>query len=748
MPACPIFGEHRESPINVLPTYGDVIRHYLYEHDVFLNSACVGRATSAATAVVSEKVAHHIMSIWEKASLPTLTKRSVIRKVTGCYNDYRNLMKPYKGRKDEKSYQARLEKYKSKTIGQLFDICSCWCEVLSKCSCNVHTKVPVKEHAFLLDQRSIRKMLIGSVDVKETKRIQERKRRKDVERLKAEKEASMPMQEGFYNKDNQNESHQHSDNTNDDFTNSTNTPADGETPAAIENASKKVYVGQMRTRLPAFARACDRHAVSDRAASALASALLDDLGIVTETETKNVIDRSKVRRERIRNREILQECQDIEINGLFFDGRKDKSLTIKKGTDGRFRKVTVKEEHISLIEEPGSHYLGHITPASGSSRSIVDSILSYTDSHNISTANLHAIGCDGTNVNTGWKKGVIRLIEETLQMPMQWLVCQLHANELLLRHLFEHMDGKTSGPNAFTGPIGKALQTCEANAITYFEPIGEVIQCNARDLSTDQAYLLQICSAVSSGVCSPELSAKDPGKMSHSRWVTAANRILRLYVTLDSPSKDLKDLALFVMNVYAPMWFSIKSKPSCKDGSHHVWETIMRSRYLSPSLKKIIDPVIQRNAYFGHSENILLRMITDERRHIRELGLRRVLKCRQNKVHNAQQPRVFKIPILNFSASDYVDLIDWSEGVSEPPVTRGITTDSLKDLVNEGGIDRVAFPRYPCHTQAVERHVKLVTKASLSVCGQKSRDGLIRSCLESRNLMPVFNTKAQYKKKK
>lgn len=31
--------------------------------------------------------------------------------------------------------------------------------------------------------------------------------------------------------------------------------------------------------------------------------------------------------------------------------------------------------------------------------------------------NLNVIGCDGTNVNTGWKGGAIRLIETHLKRP-------------------------------------------------------------------------------------------------------------------------------------------------------------------------------------------------------------------------------------------------------------------------------------------------------------------------------------------
>ena len=52
---------------------------------------------------------------------------------------------------------------------------------------------------------------------------------------------------------------------------------------------------------------------------------------------------------------------------------------------------------------------------------------------------------------------------------------------------------------------------------------------------------------------------------------------------------------------------------------------IKYSRYLPPESKAIVDPVIQRNGYFGHSKNILVGMLTDDRKEIRELGYRRIL---------------------------------------------------------------------------------------------------------------------------
>ena len=53
----------------------------------------------------------------------------------------------------------------------------------------------------------------------------------------------------------------------------------------------------------------------------------------------------------------------------------------------------------------------------------------------------------------------------------------------------------------------------------------------------------------------------------------------------------------------------------------------LRVTYLSSGLKEIVDPVIQTNFLFAHPQNILLAMITDDTKHVRELELRRILKA-------------------------------------------------------------------------------------------------------------------------
>ena len=67
-----------------------------------------------------------------------------------------------------------------------------------------------------------------------------------------------------------------------------------------------------------------------------------------------------------------------------------------------------------------------------------------------------------------------------------------------------------------------------------------------------------------------------------------------VYMATAEPSANLQVLAtyMYIVKVYAPMWFSIKGKPLCKDGARHLLRSIQLSRYLSVEHKRIVDPVI------------------------------------------------------------------------------------------------------------------------------------------------------------
>ena len=183
----------------------------------------------------------------------------------------------------------------------------------------------------------------------------------------------------------------------------------------VESAEKRkaeTAGGQVRIKLPALSETCDRYAISDRSAAAISSAVLQDIGVITNDDKASVIDRSKIRRQRLQKREEAQSNVDDCVNGLFFDGRKDKTMTHVRELDDK--KV---EEHICLINEPGSSYFGHITVERGTAKGIVDGIITCLETRSVDTSRITSVGCDGTAVNTGHIGGAIRLIEEYVQRP-------------------------------------------------------------------------------------------------------------------------------------------------------------------------------------------------------------------------------------------------------------------------------------------------------------------------------------------
>ena len=66
--------------------------------------------------------------------------------------------------------------------------------------------------------------------------------------------------------------------------------------------------------------------------------------------------------------------------GLFFDGRRDKTIVQEKKGIKLYKKV-ISKEHVSLLEEPNSKFLGHVTPKSGTGKDIADSILAVSYTH-------------------------------------------------------------------------------------------------------------------------------------------------------------------------------------------------------------------------------------------------------------------------------------------------------------------------------------------------------------------------------
>lgn len=748
---CPIFGPGKDLDERVLPTFFDVMKYYINVRDELKPNV---NSKEPNFNEISQIVITKVQNIWKKASIPIVTFNRANQMLKEYNKKYLSLKK---STHRKNLFERKAELFASEAKMKLFDLACCKCADFSACHCSKNEKIPCIEQAFIRDQRTVRKMVIGSIDQKTTAKLL-KKEQKILKGKAVQKTTENSPRISLTSKDHKDGVEVLSDSDDDNFENSLSTylkvtlekelddgaSSSKETVNLTEEVPSTSNV-QMRRTLSTLARECDRASVSDRAAAKIATAVLTDFKLISPNNTSNVIDRSKIRREREKFRDSLQEGKRLVLKSVYFDGRKDRTLKMEK-IDGRVHKRSVVEEHLVLIEEPLSKYIGHVVPDSSTAKKCAECILHYlVDKFDLSE--LMALGCDGTPTNTGAKGGIIRIIESRLGRSLHWFVCQLHGNELPLRHLFQSLDGRTTGPNSFTGPIGILLQKCETLPLTKYKSIEidiDLPSLDSKDLSTDQRYLFEIWNAVVNGVCSNELANRSPGKLNHARWLTFANRILRLYVGTENPSQNLVILAQYVVKVYAPVWFTIKKNNLCTDGAQNLWKLIKYSRFMGKEHLNVIDPVIQRNAYFAHAENILLTMVTDPRELIRELGLRRILQARKMASQETKiKVRTFEIPTINFDANDYTEMINWQRVTrTEPPTFRNIADEDLEDAIRTKRIFEI--PKFPCHTQAVERGIKLVTEASSSVSGYDKRDGFIKAKLKSHILMPTFETKKEY----
>ena len=444
---CEFVGHPCDFDGRTLPTVGDVVRcllHVRYERMEAQKSLKQPSMTD-----IAHTVAEKIQYIWIKASVPPMAAKSIQDKIKKLNESYLAVKAYPVARRSSAPFLKVKGTFLSKA-NTLFEVAACPCDlsIPRNCNCLPENKIPARECAFITDQRGPRQMVISTVDNVVTK-------------MQGRKQDRLLKQEIYAQKVAQSQTQHHSA---DETLNKNDTEeflsdlSENDTEFTLKTRSGQSK--QMRERLPTVAKMADRFALSDAATAAIATATLRDLEIIRKDNMAKAIDPFKIRRERKKARvETLELQRSLEgsLQGLYFDGKRN--VTLQSG------KKKVVEEHISLVSEPGSKYIGHVTPSGGLAIDLADSILQFLEANNYDLTQLKVVGADGTAHNTGHIGGAITLLENRLGKSLQWQICLLHFNELPLRHLILHLDGTTSGPNSFTGPIGKQLKTCEEKPI-------------------------------------------------------------------------------------------------------------------------------------------------------------------------------------------------------------------------------------------------------------------------------------------
>ena len=200
---------------------------------------------------------------------------------------------------------------------------------------------------------------------------------------------------------------------------------------------------------------------------------------------------------------------------------------------------------------------------------------------------------------------------------------------------------------------------------------------------------------------------------------------------------DLLRLVTVILNLYLPGWFKYKCNPHIQEGAKNFYYLVDLSRSLSKQDMTIAHKVLQDNAFWPHSENLIISMFSDIREEVRRKAVLRVMKARREFIPDTQC-RQFIPPKVNFQAQNYFDLIDWdSVPCTEPPLTMDMSLDAIMAIIGEP----LCLPSYPNHTQDVERMVRVVSEVATKRAGYNARHRTILKVLQSRSLVPMFNTK-------
>ena len=129
-------------------------------------------------------------------------------------------------------------------------------------------------------------------------------------------------------------------------------------------------------------------------------------------------------------------------------------------------------------------------------------------------------------------------VERMLGRKLYWVICYLHCNKLLLRHVINKSDGKTTSKDGFSGPVGKLLGKVNSTERNYkfkpnpgLEELLDILQDIVKNMSTDSSIFYQLVMGVRSGKLSKQLGTKKSGNICHSHWLTTGEAVIFLWMS-------------------------------------------------------------------------------------------------------------------------------------------------------------------------------------------------------------------------
>ena len=221
------------------------------------------------------------------------------------------------------------------------------------------------------------------------------------------------------------------------------------------------------------------------------------------------------------------------------------------------------------------------------------------------------------------------------------------------------------------------------------------------------------------------------------------------------------------------------------DGPHNTFLCLHLLKHLNDTEINIVKEAVQRNAFFAHPDQLLLAMCTDRDEAVTREAVNKIRKLRNQYIPNTENeafpkveedderphidedfhistddeaeedteaiekthdmpPKNIKkviIPKLKFHATNFHHISDWdTELKTEPPFVTSLNDEEVLGILEKP----LSVPKWPNHTQSVERGIRVMAEACTEVAGYKARNGYITQRLSSRRIIPTFRTKKHF----
>ena len=149
----------------------------------------------------------------------------------------------------------------------------------------------------------------------------------------------------------------------------------------------------------------------------------------------------------------------------------------------------------------------------------------------------------------------------------------------------------------------------------------------------DQRYGYELVRAIRSGNVPAEVAHLEIGPACHSRWLTTANRFLRLWVSRHGfkgeTNRKLRLIVEYVVGVYYPTWFAYKVRNNWIEGPRICLQQLQLTLQQSREVVDSVFPHLESSAWWAHPEMLLQSLLCSETREDRRFAVQVILQERE-----------------------------------------------------------------------------------------------------------------------